>query len=249
MEIITKRYRLDIEYDGTNFAGWQRQKSAPSAQQLIEEVLVFLLKHQVNIYASGRTDAGVHAINQVAHFDTNTEFTGRALVKSLNHFLREHGICVKSVIQVENDFHARFSAVNREYIYKIVNRDYPSPLMRKRAMHVNKVLDICKMREGAVFLIGSHDFTSFRSASCQAKSPLRSINSIEIRRNNELIEISISAKSFLHNQVRIIVGCLIAVGIGKIAPTDVKRILEARDRTKAPFTAEAQGLYFIGPSY
>ncbi|MDD4555915.1 MAG: tRNA pseudouridine(38-40) synthase TruA [Alphaproteobacteria bacterium] len=198
------------------------------------------------VYGSGRTDAGVHALGQVAHFDLVTEMNEYKLREAMNAHLRQMGanISILEVEKVRDDFHARFDAKKRSYVYKILNRRAPSPLLNNRAWHVNHALDVEKTKEASQYLIGRHDFTSFRATSCQAKSPVKTLDKIEISQKGDEIEFYVEGVSFLHHQVRNIVGTLKEVGEGTLEPKDVKRILEAKDRTQAGVTAPACGLYF-----
>ncbi|MFV0625831.1 MAG: tRNA pseudouridine(38-40) synthase TruA [Alphaproteobacteria bacterium] len=198
------------------------------------------------VYGSGRTDAGVHALGQVAHFDLDTEMNEYKLREAINAHLRnlKANVCILEIEKVSDEFHARFDAKRRSYIYKIINRRAPSPLNRDRAWHVSQELNIEKMREASELLIGRHDFTSFRAAACQAKSPIKTLDKIEISQKGDEIEFYVEGQSFLHHQVRNIVGTLKEVGEGIRNPEDIKSILEAKDRTQAGITAPACGLYF-----
>lgn len=240
------RLKITIEYDGTNLLGWQKQLDGPSVQEYIETAIYKFSNQQVEVYGSGRTDAGVHALGQVAHFDLETEMDEHRLREAINAHLRimKTKIVVLEVEKVHSDFNARFDTVKRSYIYRILNRRVPSPLRENRVWHVNYPLDIEKMIEASKHLIGHHDFSSFRAAACQAKSPEKSIDIIKITKEDDEIVFYFEAKSFLHHQIRNIVGTLKMVGDGSLAPDDVKTILEAKDRTKAGITAPACGLYF-----
>lgn len=239
------RFKLTLEYDGTNTLGWQRQLDGPSIQEYLEKVLEILSGHHSEVAAAGRTDAGVHAIAQVAHIDFETSLEPWKIREAFNANLRqlEAPVVVTNVAPVSDDFHARFSAKGRGYIYKILNRRYPSVLLKDRVWWVPVELDINKMIEGASFLLGNHDFTSFRAAACQAKSPIKTLDKFDICKIGDEIIFTVEAKSFLHHQVRNMVGTLKQVGEGKLLPQDIKRILEAKDRTQAGATAPACGLY------
>lgn len=198
------------------------------------------------VYGSGRTDTGVHALGQAAHFDLDTEISEYKLKEAINAHLRKlkANVSILDVEKVNDEFHARFDAKRRSYLYRILNRRAPSPLNKNRVWHVNQALDVEKMKEGAKYLIGRHDFTSFRATACQAKSPIKTLERIEISQKGNEIEFYVEGISFLHHQVRNIVGTLKEVGDGTLTPEDIKKILEAKDRTQAGITAPACGLYF-----
>ncbi len=243
------RYKLCISYDGTPFCGWQRQKSGPSIQQTIEEALAICLKKEITLFGSGRTDAGVHAYNQIAHFDFDDELNLYKLRESLNALVRPHPISIKSVEIVPDDFHARFSAKKRTYIYKIFNAPYPPALDNTRVWWYRHPLDVDKMQNAAQILVGKHDFSTFRASECQAKSPIKTIDSITFEQQNEYVIMSITAKSFLHHQVRNIIGSLVLVGANKWSQNDLKKALETKDRKAGGPTAPASGLYFYHIEY
>lgn len=243
------RYKLVVEYDGTPFSGWQRQGNAIGVQEILEGAIQKLIKHEVKIYAAGRTDAGVHATHQVVHFNTELELDSTSLPASLNFFMRPHPVVIVSAQVASDTFHARFSAKNRSYIYKILNRQNPSVLLKNRAWHVHTAMDEQAMDRAAQLLVGKHDFTSFRSAQCQSASPVKSINSITVTRTHELIEIYINAPSFLHNQVRIITGSLKKIGDGSWTEENIMELLKIKDRTKSASTAPACGLYLSDVEY
>ena len=243
------RYKCTIEYDGTGLCGWQRQDEAPSVQQHIEEAIFAFTGQNTKAHTSGRTDAGVHALAQVIHFDLDEEFEAFKVMSAVNHHLKPEKIAILDAQIVSDEFHARFSAKKRYYLYRIVNRRAPLVIDFNRAWYVPQKLDVENMREGAKYLIGNHDFTSFRAAKCEGKSPIKTVDKIEIEQNGDLIEIYVEAKSFLHHMVRNIVGTLKMVGQGKADPEYVKDILDARDRRKAGVTAAAEGLYFLKVDY
>ena len=239
------RYKIHIEYDGTGFAGWQTQKNSISVQEVLENAIFKFSNEKTILYAAGRTDAGVHAIGQVAHFDLEKNFSEDEILGAINFHARPHAVCVKSCKMVGEEFHARFSALERGYYYRIINRKAPFVIDKNRAWHVPHQLDVDKMIEASKFLLGTHDFTSFRASQCQAKSPIKTVNQIIIQKiSEEEIRIDITAKSFLHHMVRNIVGTLVDVGKGKLKPENLKNILDAKDRKKAGQTAPAFGLYF-----
>ena len=239
------RYKLTLEYDGTNTLGWQRQLDGPSVQEYLETVLELLSGTHSEVAAAGRTDAGVHALAQVAHIDFETQMEPWKIREAFNANLRqiEAPVAVIDVEPVDNNFHARFSAKGRGYIYRILNRRAPSVLRHNRAWWVPVELNIEQMQKGASYLLGNHDFTSFRASACQAKSPIKTLDKLDIVKDGDEIIFIVEAKSFLHHQVRNMVGTLKMVGEGKLAPEDIKRILEAKNRATAGATAPACGLY------
>lgn len=261
------RFKAIIEYDGTGLFGWQKQPNGPSVQEYIEIAIKKFTNQEISVNGSGRTDAGVHAFGQVAHFDLETKMSEYQIQSAINAHLRllKANVSVLDIKKVADDFDARFSATKRGYIYKIINQKAQSPLNKNRAWQISIPLDIQKMQEASQYLIGTHDFTSFRASECQAKSPIKTVERIEIistpcrhceeqsfvaisskpYQNWQPCEISLyfEAKSFLHHQVRNFVGTLKMVGTGKIPPEDIKKILEAKDRSKAGETAPAHGLY------
>lgn len=239
------RYKITVEYDGTHLVGWQKQKDGPSAQEFLEKAVLGFSHQTVDVFGAGRTDAGVHALGQVAHFDLAMDLSEYKIMESLNALLRELAAPV-SVLHVEkttDDFHARFSAKGRGYIYRILNRRGPSPLLAERVWRVPYPLDVDAMQQAASCLLGNHDFSSFRGAGCQAKSPVKTLDKLDICRNGDEIIFTVEARSFLYHQVRNMVGTLKEVGNGRLLPANVKEILEARDRTKAGISAPACGLY------
>ncbi len=239
------RYKITIEYDGTNLLGWQKQNEGVSVQYYLEEAIKGFSHQEVEVVGAGRTDAGVHAIAQVAHFDLNTSMDEFHLQEALNARLRilDAPVSVLDVQIVNDDFHARFSAIHRGYIYRILNRRAPTVLEKNRVWVVGYPLDVEKMKEGAKYLLGNHDFSSFRGAGCQAKSPIKTLDKIDIIVNKDEIDFIVEAKSFIYHQVRNMVGTLKCVGDGKLNPEDVKIILEKKDRRFAGPTAPACGLY------
>ncbi len=243
------RYKIEIEYDGTEFCGWQIQRQGSSIQGELEDAIFSFSGQRASVTGSGRTDAGVHAYGQVAHFDLNKEFADHKIIGAINFYVKPRRISVLSCDKVAESFHARFSAINRKYVYKIINRESPLAIEASRAWKLAKNLDICSMRIAAKLLLGSHDFTSFRASSCQALSPFKTVDYINITKDGELILIEISAKSFLHHMVRNIVGTLVQIGFGKMNPEYISEILSAKDRSKAGPTAPAHGLYFLKAQY
>jgi tRNA pseudouridine38-40 synthase len=243
------RYRLTLEYDGGPFRGWQRQSDGGSVQQALEDAVRGFCGEDVQVVAAGRTDAGVHASGQVAHLDLARSVTPETLRNALNHHLRPRPIVVLAAAVVPDDFHARFSAKARHYLYRIVNRRAPLALEAGRAWQVPIPLDAEVMHEAAQRLIGRHDFTSFRSALCQAKSPVKTLDRLTIRRLGDRLEITALARSFLHHQVRNMVGTLKLIGEGRFPVSHVEAVLAARDRAAAGPTAPACGLYLMRVDY
>lgn len=243
------RYKVLIEYDGTKFHGFQRQKDLISVQGLMESSLLKIAQENVTVHGSGRTDTGVHAIGQVTHFDLVKNISPFKLREGLNYYMSENGCSVLDVSIASDDFHARFQAKSRIYIYKILNRRPPSPLYDQRVWHIKNPLNIDLMKEAAQYFIGRHDFSAFRCVHCQVVSPIKTMEKCDIVEHNDLIEIHISSRSFLHNQVRIMVGTLVEIGLGKKKPIWIKQLLEAGDRKQSGQTAPPYGLYFAKVTY
>lgn len=246
------RYKLTVEYDGTNYLGFQKQtdRDEKTIEGALEDAVFKLTNERAKIIASGRTDAGVHAVAQVIHFDLEKNFDDYKFMMGLNNFLREEKISILNCQKTDENFHARFSAKSRHYRYVIINRRAALTFQKNLAWHFfAQDLDIELMKKAAKFLIGEHDFSSFRDAQCQATSAIRTIDKIKITQNGDEILIDVSAKSFLHHMVRNIVGTLTEVGSKKILPEEMKEILEARNRTKSGQNAPAFGLYFLGVDY
>ena len=245
------RYRLTIEYDGTPYCGWQRQAEDRSVQSAIEEAIAGLTGVVTTLHGCGRTDAGVHALGQVAHFTAAKTYAAGTVRDALNARLRAAGdlVSIIDVRCVDDGFDARLSCLRRHYLYRIVSRRPPLALEMHRAWHVKRPLDLEAIREGAAWLLGHHDFTTFRSADCQANSPMRTLDTLEIERSGETIEIRVSARSFLHHQIRSFAGSLVEVGLGKWQPIGIKQALEARDRSRCGPQAPASGLYFARAEY
>ena len=242
------KYKIIVEYDGTNFVGWQRQENGISVQQLIEESIQKLTNNKTRIFGAGRTDAGVHAKGQVASFELDNKIDTDTIRDGLNHHLRPHPIAILSTQITDLDFNARFSAKLRWYEYKIVNRRSPLTLEINRVWCVHKKINIDKIIDQSKFFLGKHDLSAFRSINCQSKSTIKSIKSIHINKNEEEINFIISAKSFLHSQVRIMVGTLVDIGLGKISKS-VSEIIDLKKRDFAGMTAPAHGLYLTKVDY
>ena len=243
------RFKLTLEYDGAGFVGWQRQDNGPSIQAALEAAVLGFSGETVTLHGAGRTDAGVHALGQVAHLDIAKDITADKLRDALNAHLRPAPIAVLQAETVDDEFHARFSATRRRYRYRIVNRRAPLALERGKAWFVPSALDAAAMQAAAQVLVGQHDFTSFRAAECQAKSPVKTLDRLEVLRRDALIEVEADARSFLHHQVRNMVGSLRLVGEGKWRAADLEAALAARDRAAAGPTAPAEGLYLVGVDY
>ncbi|MCP5089242.1 MAG: tRNA pseudouridine(38-40) synthase TruA [Rhodobacteraceae bacterium] len=247
------RYALKIEYHGGPFAGWQRQKGPASVQQCVEEALQALEPESDQIAGAGRTDAGVHATGQVAHCDMIKQWDPFRLSEALNQHLKPHPIAIVDTAVVEDDFHARFSALERRYLFRLFSRRAPATHDRGLVWQVRHTLDIEAMREGAKHLIGRHDFTTFRSSVCQAQSPVKTLDQLDIEERPHAGGIEyrfhIRARSFLHNQVRSFVGTLERVGAGSWQPTDVKTALEEKDRAACGPVCPPHGLYLVGVGY
>lgn len=243
------RYKLILEYDGGGFVGWQRQDNGPSVQAALEDAVRGFCGESVTAHAAGRTDAGVHALAMAAHIDLAKDTAADTLRDALNAHLRPLPITVLSAEAAPEDFHARFSAKGRAYLYRIVNRRAPLVLDRGRAWFVPVPLDAAAMHGAAQALVGKHDFTSFRSSECQAASPVKTLDALDVVRDGEEIRVSARARSFLHNQVRIMVGTLKLVGAGKWTRADLEAALAACDRAAAGQTAPPEGLYFLRAEY
>jgi tRNA pseudouridine38-40 synthase len=243
------RWRLTIEYDGSPFMGWQRQDHGPSVQQTLEEALQRMTGELGQFIAAGRTDAGVHALAMSAHVDVARELTPHRLREGLNALVRPNPVSVLEVEQVADDWHARFSCVGRRYLYRILARRAPPALDAGRVWHIPVALEVEAMRAGAANLIGRHDFTTFRSAQCQSDSPVKTLDRLDVEQAGDEIHVTAAARSFLHHQVRSMVGCLALVGRGQWAPDDMRKALEAKDRGALGFNAPPQGLYFVEALY
>ena len=243
------RYKITVEYMGDGYCGWQRQAECIAVQEVIEKAIESLTKEKVSIMAAGRTDTGVHATGQVAHFDLEKFYDPYTLQGSLNFFMRGADVGVVKAEIVDRNFHARFSAKKRHYVYKILNRRSINIIDARHKTWIKEELDLQRMQKAAGHLLGTHDFTSFRASLCQSKNPVKTMERIEIIKNGEDIEIYFSALSFLHHMVRNIVGTLINIGNGKWEPEKVLEILEKKERAACGPTAPATGLYFIGADY
>jgi tRNA pseudouridine38-40 synthase len=243
------RYRLIVEYDGGPFMGWQRQDNGPSVQSTLEEAIFKLSGERVTVTGAGRTDAGVHARGQVAHFDLVKEFPPDTVRDALNAHLRAAPVSVLAAAIAAPDFHARFSATARHYEYRILCRRAPPALDRGRVWHFSRGLNVAPMQLAARSLLGQHDFTTFRSSECQAKSPVKTLDRMDVMAQGDEVVFYASARSFLHHQVRSMVGSLKLVGEGKWQPKDVAAALEAKDRTRCGTVAPPDGLTLLRVDY
>ena len=248
-EQALRRMLIRIEYDGHGLVGWQRQTNGPSVQQYLEEAAQKLCNRPTPLQGSGRTDAGVHATAQAAHLDVPAHLDERAVMMGLNAWLQSEKVSVLSAQRVDDGFNARFDAVERRYLYRILDRPTSSALDRHRVWHHTQKLDVDAMQKAADHLMGRHDFSSFRAAGCQADSPVRTLDRLEVSRMGDEVHLKASARSFLYHQIRNFAGTLSHVGRGRWQPDDVKDILEACDRTRAGPTAPPQGLYLTAIIY
>ncbi len=243
------RYKLVIEYDGAPFVGWQMQENGISVQGAIEAAVMAFCGDAVSVRGAGRTDAGVHALHQVAHLDLAREWDTDTIRDAVNAHLRPHPIAVLSTEAVPATFDARFSALKRHYVYRIINRRAPLALDHARAWRIARPLDAQAMDAAARHLIGQHDFTTFRAAECQAKSPIKTLDRLDVEREDDELHVHASARSFLHHQVRSMVGSLTLVGEGKWKVDEIARALEARDRKVCGPVAPPDGLFLAGVDY
>ena len=246
---MQSRVALGIEYDGSEYYGFQKQKSTEQTiQGNLENSISKVANHSIKTFCSGRTDAGVHAFMQVVHFDTESRRSTREWVRGINSYL-PHDIKVLWSKELDETFHARYSATHRSYLYRILNNQTPSALWSKRSLFVPQKLDIRAMRAASKYLIGEHDFSSFRGSGCQSNSPVRTIEDIKITKKNNFITFELRANAFLLHMVRIIIGTLLMVGKREIKPLEMKNILNGKDRRIAGKTVSSSGLYFLGPKY
>jgi len=243
------RYKLTIEYDGGPFAGWQYQPNATTVQGVLEHAVAAINGEAAAVHGAGRTDAGVHALGQVAHVDLAKTWDTFKLRNALNAHVRPHPAAVLEAVEVADDFHARFSATRRHYLFRILNRRSPPALDRGKVWWLPMDLDSDAMHEAAQHLVGKHDFTTFRAAECQAQSPVKTLDRCEVARYGELIEVRCDARSFLHHQVRSMVGSLKFVGEGKWRPRDLKAALDAKDRARCGPVSPPDGLYLLRVDY
>ena len=243
------RFAFTVEFDGRPFMGWQRQAHGPSVQQAIEDAIHAVTGERAILHAAGRTDAGVHGLAMRAHADVEKPLTPFRLMEAINAKLRPHPVAILACEEVAPDWHARFSCIGRAYVYRIANRRAPLTLESGLAWRVIQPLDADAMHDAAQILVGHHDFTTFRSVHCQAASQLKSLAMLDVERQGDRIAIRAEARSFLHHQVRSMVGCLAMVGMGRWSPDDLRDALEARDRARLALNAPPDGLYFVRADY
>ncbi len=243
------RFAITLEFDGTPFFGLQRQSNGPSVQQAVEKAVHAVTGETVTVHAAGRTDAGVHALAMRAHVDIGKDIAPFRLMAALNALLRPAPIAVLACVVMPDDWHARFSCIGREYLYRIANRRAPLALERARAWHVTQPLDAAAMHRAAQALVGHHDFTTFRSVHCQSPSPVKTLERLEVRREGDTVLIEAAARSFLHHQVRSMVGCLGLIGMGRWREEQLADALAARNRAELGLNAPPEGLYFAKALY
>jgi len=241
------RYKINLEYDGTNLIGWQENKDGPSVQSLVQNAIYEFCGEKTDVVGAGRTDAGVHAVCMTAHFDLNKDTDAQTIMRALNFYLMNEPVSVLNCERVTDDFHARFDCKKRYYKYVVINRPAPVVLQKNHVWWVPQKLNVEKMKTAVQKLIGKHDFTSFRAAQCQAKSPIKTLDSATIVINGDEIIFEFSARSFLHHQVRNMVGTLVEIGLGK--PYDIDEIFAQKKRGAAGVNAPASGLYFVRALY
>ncbi len=243
------RFAITLEFDGTPFMGLQRQPHGPSVQQCVEEAAKAVTGEEVTLHSAGRTDTGVHALAMRSHFDIGKDITPFRLMEALNAHLRPNPIAVIACEEVDDDWHARFTCLGRRYLYRIANRRAPLTLNLNRAWQVSQDLDAAAMHRAAQALVGNHDFTTFRSVQCQAASPVKTLDLLNVERIGDEVHIHAAARSFLHHQVRSMVGCLALVGMGRWREEQVAEALAARDRQALGLNAPPYGLYFVEATY
>lgn len=243
------RFALTVEFDGRPFMGWQRQAHGPSVQQAIEDAIRSVTGEQVAVHAAGRTDAGVHGLAMRAHADIAKPLTAFRLMEALNARLRPDPVAILACEVVPDDWHARFSCTGRAYVYRIANRRAPLTLERGLVWRVIQPLDVAAMQEAAELLVGRHDFTTFRSVHCQSESPVKTLDRLDVERSGDRIAIHAEARSFLHHQVRSMVGCLALVGMGRWTAQDLETARDARNRASLGLNAPPDGLYFVKARY
>ena len=243
------RWRLTVEFDGAPFVGWQRQALGESVQGVLERAIGRMTSAPATVHGAGRTDAGVHALAMDAHVDISKPLTEHRLREGLNALVRPAPVSVIAVAQVADDWHARHSCTGRTYLYRILNHRAPPALLRGKVWHIGAPLDLDAMTEGAAKLLGTHDFTTFRSVHCQSASPVKTLDELRIERVGDEVHVHAAARSFLHHQVRSMVGCLAMVGRGQWSAEDIALALAARDRTALGLNAPPEGLYFVRARY
>ncbi len=238
-----QRYKIKIEYEGTPFVGWQFQKNGQSVQEVLQKAIFNFSKENVIVTGAGRTDSGVHALAQVAHFDLKKKIQKKNLLPAINQNISDKSVTVLKINKVNKNFHARYDAQKRTYLYLIINRQSPLTLQKNKAWHIRKKLDIKAMKKGAKLLLGTHDFSTYRAASCGAKSPVRTMKKILIKKNRDKIYLQFTSRSFLQQQVRSMVGCIKYLGEGKWSIDTFQKAFKSRKRSKCAPPAPACGLY------
>ena len=244
-----QRYKIKIEYEGTPFVGWQFQKNGQSVQDVLQKAIFNFSKEKVVVTGAGRTDSGVHALAQVAHFDLKKKIKGKKILPAINQNIGNKPVTVLKINKVSKKFHARFDAKKRTYQYTIINRQSPLTLQKNKAWHIRKKLDIKTMKKGAKLLLGTHNFSTFRASSCEAKSPIKTMEKISIKKNKEKIILKFTSRSFLQQQVRSMVGCIKYLGDGKWKLDDFKKSFKSKSRFKCAPPAPACGLYLAKIKY
>jgi len=240
---VITRYRIKVEYDGTPFVGWQFQKNGQSVQEVLQKAIFNFSKENVTVTGSGRTDSGVHALAQVAHFDLKKKIQKKNILSAINQNISNKSVTVLKINRVNKNFHARYDAQKRTYLYLIINRQSPLALQKNKAWHIRKKLDIKAMKKGAKFLLGTHDFSTYRAASCGAKSPVKTMEKILIKKNKDKISLQFTSRSFLQQQVRSMVGCIKYLGDGKWNIDEFLKAFKSKKRSKCAPPAPACGLY------
>ena len=244
-----QRYKIKVEYEGTPFVGWQFQKNGQSVQEVLQNAIFNFSREKVVVTGAGRTDSGVHALEQVAHFDLKKKMQKKSLLPAINQNIRNKSVAVITINKVNKKFHARYDAKKRTYLYLIINRQSPLAIQKNKAWHIKKKLDVQAMKKGAKLLLGTHNFSTFRSASCGAKSPIRTMEKILIKKNKDKITLQFTSRSFLQQQVRSMVGCIKYLGEGRWNLVNFKKTFKSKDRSKCAPPAPACGLYLQSVSY
>ena len=244
-----QRFQIKVEYDGTNFVGWQYQKNGLSIQEILQNAIFQFSKEKVTVTGAGRTDAGVHAIAQMAHFDLKKKIKKKSFILGVNQYIRNNLVAILNIKKTNNKFHSRFDAKKRTYQYVIINRQSSLALQKNKAWHIRKKLDLKAMKKGAKLLLGTHDFSTFRASSCGAKSPIKTLKKVSIKKNKERIILKFTSKSFLQQQVRSMVGCIKYLGEGKWRLEDFIKAFKSKKRSNCAPPAPPYGLYLEKVDY
>ena len=244
-----QRYQIKVEYDGTNFVGWQYQKNGLSIQEILQRAIFQFSREKVTVIGAGRTDAGVHAIGQIAHFDLKKKIKKKNFILGVNQYIGNNPVTILNIIKTDNNFHSRFDAKKRTYQYVIINRQSPLALEKNKAWHIRKKLDLKSMKKGARLLLGTHDFSTFRASSCGAKSPIKTLRRVSIKKKKDKLIFKFISKSFLQQQVRSMVGCIKYLGEGKWELDEFKKAFESKNRLKCAPPAPSCGLYLTKINY